>query len=100
VNGLVDRNGDFLSHLLPVDPAPHWANPPGGVAGRDSRPAFASTPGPYTGPVPIVTHLHGGHNTEETDGYPEAWYLPEATNVPPGFATVGSRFEDFMFRPA
>src|SRR5688572_22313006 len=53
INGLQDANGDFLPHLLPVDPTLHWANPPGGTAGRDTRPAFASTPGPYTGPVPI-----------------------------------------------
>ena len=26
---------------------------------RDTRPAFDETPGPYAGPVPIVTHLHG-----------------------------------------
>jgi hypothetical protein len=66
----------FLPHLLPVDPTLHWANLPGGVDGRDSRPAFVSTPGPYAGPVPLVTHLHGGHSTEESDGYAEAWYLP------------------------
>ena len=52
-------SGDFLPHLLPVDPTLHWANPPGGIAGRDERPELLSTPGPYTGPVPIVTHLHG-----------------------------------------
>ena len=23
------------------------------------RPTFTTTPGPYTGPVPIVTHVHG-----------------------------------------
>ena len=29
---------DFLPHLLPVDPTLHWANPPGGTAGRDTPP--------------------------------------------------------------
>jgi bilirubin oxidase len=95
VNGLVDGSGNFLPHLLPVDPTLHWANPPGGVAGRDSRPTFTSTPGPYRGPVPIVTHLHGGHSTEEADGFAEAWYLPEAANIPAGFAAVGSFYEQF-----
>ncbi len=95
INGLVGANGDFLPHLLPVDPTLHWANPPGGVAGRDRRPSFPSTPGTYTGPVPMVTHLHGGHNTEEADGYPEAWYLPAARNIPPEFATVGSYYDTF-----
>jgi len=89
-NQLVDASGRFLPHLFPVDPTLHWANPPGGGRGRDSRPVFSSTPGPYTGPVPIVTHLHGAHVTEESDGYPEAWYLPPAWDIPVGYATVGS----------
>ncbi len=95
INGLVDGAGNYLPHILPVDPTLHWANPPGGVAGRDSRPTFATTPGPYTGPVPIVTHLHGGHSNEEHDGYAEAWYLPDAANIPAGYATVGSFYEEF-----
>jgi spore coat protein A len=94
INGLVDGRGNYLPHLLPVDPTLHWANPPGGTSGRDSRPTFAATPGAYTGPVPIVTHLHGGHTTEESDGYPEAWYLP-AGAVPSGFAAVGRKYDEF-----
>ena len=95
VNDLVDGSGSFLPHLLPVDPTLHWANPPGGADGRDMRPDFMSTPGPYTGPVPLVTHLHGGHNREESDGYPEAWYLPAANDIPAGYATVGSFYDEF-----
>jgi len=95
VNGLVDGSGRYLPHLLPVDPTLHWANPPGGIGGRDSRPSFTSTPGPYRGPVPIVTHLHGGHSFEEADGFAEAWYLPAAANIPAGFATVGSFYKQF-----
>ena len=95
INGLVDGAGSYLPHLLPVDPTLHWANPPGGLNGRDMRPQFGTTPGLYRGPVPFVTHLHGGHNTEEGDGYPEAWYLPAATNIPRGYATVGSSYEQF-----
>jgi len=52
-------------------------------------------PGPYTGPVPIVTHLHGGHTKDHNDGYPEAWFLPAARNIPDGFATKGSRYDHF-----
>ena len=70
INDLEDANGDFLPHLLPVDPTLHWANPPGGTAGRDMRPTFTATPGPYTGPVPIVTHVHGAVGVgDESDGY-------------------------------
>jgi spore coat protein A len=38
INELVDDNGNFRPHLLPVDPTLHWANPPGGEQGRDMRP--------------------------------------------------------------
>jgi bilirubin oxidase len=95
INDLVDPGGNFLPHLLPVDPTLHWANPPGGIDGRDMRPTFTSTPGPYTGPVPIVPHLHGGHNAQESDGYAEAWYLPAAGNIPGGFAREGTWYEFF-----
>jgi spore coat protein A, manganese oxidase len=69
INDLKKSNGEFLPHLLPVDPTLHWANPPGPI---DMRLEFPTTPGRYTGPVPIVTHLHGGHNAQGSDGYAEA----------------------------
>ena len=76
INDLVDSEGNFRPHLLPVDPTLHWANPPGGEAGRDMRPMFDSTPSRYLGPVPIVPHLHGAAGVgDESDGYAEAWYL-------------------------
>jgi FtsP/CotA-like multicopper oxidase with cupredoxin domain len=97
INDLKDANGAFLPHLLPVDPALHWANPPQGSdlaygsGARDSRPAFDSTPGRYSGPVPIVTHLHGAAGVgDESDGYAEGWYLPAANNIPGGYATEGT----------
>jgi FtsP/CotA-like multicopper oxidase with cupredoxin domain len=96
INELVDVNGNFLPHLLPVDPTLHWANPPGGVTGRDARATFTETPGPYKGPVPIVTHAHGAVGVgDESDGYAEAWYLPAANNIPNGFATEGTWYEFF-----
>jgi bilirubin oxidase len=95
INDLKDDNGNFLPHILPVDPTLHWANPSGGASGRDMRPSFASTPGRYTGPVPIVTHLHGGHSAQESDGYAEAWYLPAAINIPDGFAKEGTWYDFF-----
>jgi spore coat protein A, manganese oxidase len=101
INDLKDPSGNYRPHLLPVDPTLHWANPPGGVAGRDSRPDFGSTPGPYTGPVPIVTHLHGAVGVgDESDGYAEAWYLPAAANIPPGYATEGTWYNFFAGKAA
>ena len=55
---------------------------------------------PYRGPVPIVTHLHGGHSSEESDGYPEAWYLPAARNIPAGYARRGSFYGGSRRRPS
>ena len=37
INELMDANGNFLPHLLPVDPTLHWANPPGGGSGPRRR---------------------------------------------------------------
>jgi FtsP/CotA-like multicopper oxidase with cupredoxin domain len=91
-NDLVDGNGKYLPHLLPVDQTLHWANPPGGVDFRDRR---GLDPSPYLGPVPMVTHVHGAHTTEDSDGYAEAWYLPDADDISPGYATTGTFFDYF-----
>ncbi|NTV37738.1 MAG: multicopper oxidase domain-containing protein, partial [Anaerolineales bacterium] len=101
INDLKDGAGNYLPHLLPVDQTLHWANPVGGTAGRDTRPVFDSTPGPYTGPVPIVTHVHGAVGVgDESDGYAEAWYLPAAANIPPEYATVGTWYDTFAAKAA
>jgi FtsP/CotA-like multicopper oxidase with cupredoxin domain len=91
-NELVDEKGNFLPHILPIDQTLHWANPPGGLAGRDKR---GFDPTPYLGPVPIVTHVHGAHTAEDSDGYAEAWYLPDANNIPAGYATTGTFYDYF-----
>jgi FtsP/CotA-like multicopper oxidase with cupredoxin domain len=108
INELKDAGGNYLPHLLPVDPTLHWANPPQGsdpatygTGPRDSRPTFTSTPGRYTGPVPIVTHLHGADGVgDESDGYAEAWYLPAAGNIPGGYATEGTWYDFFAGKAA
>src|SRR5918993_1640018 len=101
INELVDGSGNFLPHLLPVDPTLHWANPPGGTADRDTRPTFTETPGRYTGPVPLVTHAHGAVGVgDESDGYAEAWYLPAANDIPAGFATEGTWYDFFQGKAA
>jgi len=106
INELVDANGNYLSHLLPVDATLHWANPPqtadmNGMAGPDRRPAFSETPDPYTGPVPIVTHVHGAVGVgDDSDGYAEAWFLPAAGNIPAGYATEGTWYNFFAGKAA
>ncbi|OGO30289.1 MAG: bilirubin oxidase [Chloroflexi bacterium RBG_16_54_18] len=89
INGLTDASGNFLPHLLPIDQTVHWANPPG------PRDYFSSDPSPYTGPVPIVTHVHGAHTTDESDGYAEAWFLPRAQNIPAGYFRTGTWYDFF-----
>jgi spore coat protein A, manganese oxidase len=101
INDLRDGNGNYLPHLLPVDQTLHWANPPGGEAGRDTRPTFDETPGAYTGPVPIVTHVHGAVGVaDDSDGYAEAWYLPAASNIPAGYAAEGTWYNFFKGKAA
>jgi len=89
-NQLVDDpesdNPHFLPHLLPVDQTVHWANPGGEMA--MGSPDLT----PYTGPVPIVTHVHEAHTLPISDGYPEAWYLPNASDIPEGYATQGAYY--------
>lgn len=92
INGLVDAANRYLPPLLPVDQTLHWANPPGGPSGRDMH---GQSQHPYAGPVPVVTHVHGSHTTDESDGYPEAWYLPSARDIPRGYAQTGSWYETF-----
>ena len=101
INDLKDASGNYLPHLLPVGPTLHWANPPqttcdDGTEHTDCRPTFTTTPGPYTGPVPMVTHVHGMAGVgDESDGYAEAWYLPAAGNIPAGYATEGTWYNYF-----
>jgi spore coat protein A len=91
INDLVDENGNYLPHLIPIDQTLHWANPPAGPGHTDS---VGTDPESYEGPVPIVTHVHGAHVDPHSDGYPEAWWLPAADNIPDGYATSGTLFDD------
>lgn len=97
VNDLKDPiTGNFLPHLLPVDQTLHWANPSGTGCrdGSNRTDCATNNPLPYTGPVPIVTHVHGAHVDPHSDGYPEAWWLPAANNIPPGYSMKGRFFDD------
>jgi FtsP/CotA-like multicopper oxidase with cupredoxin domain len=94
INDLVALNGDCLPHLLAIDQTLHWANPPMDCRDGTTRTdCSGDDPAPYDGPVPIVTHVHGAHVDPHSDGYPEAWWLP-ACNVPAGYATSGTLFDD------
>jgi FtsP/CotA-like multicopper oxidase with cupredoxin domain len=95
INDLVDDEGNFLNHLLPIDQTAHWANPQMDCRTGEPRTDCAgNSQEPYYGPVPIVTHVHGAHVGPESDGYPEAWWLPAANDTPEGWATSGTLFDD------
>ena len=71
------NNLPLTGHLLPVDTSLHFAG---------------STSHPLTeGYVPIVTHLHGGHNDSDFDGLPDQWFTQFAPDgsqgIGPGFVT-------------
>ncbi len=89
------RHGNFLPHLLPVDPTLHWANPPGGTSGRDSRPTFTSTPRPYRGPVPLVTHLHGAHTSRRATVTPRRGTCPAPATSRPGTRRRARFYDQF-----
>lgn len=63
-NGL---NGAMYPTDVPVDQTLAWADPL-----NSGNPANA----PYTGPVPLVAHQHGGDTEYLSDGLPDAWSTP------------------------
>jgi FtsP/CotA-like multicopper oxidase with cupredoxin domain len=96
--GPVDPDScNYLPHLLPVDQTLHWANPAeatlctNGQPGTDCR---THDPTHYSGPVPMIVHVHGAETTEDSDGYPEAWYLPAANDLA-GYTAGGSFYHTF-----
>ena len=49
----------------------------------------------------MVTHVHGAVGVaDDSDGYAEAWYLPAAKNIPPGYARNGTWFRFFAAKAA
>ena len=97
INQLVDDpdsdHPKFLPHILPVDQTLHWANPERpGTHGMD--------PSLYLGPIPLITHLHGAHVPANSDGYPEAWYLPDASDLPAGYKTQGPFYDSVHPAPS
>ncbi len=95
---------NHLPHVVAgsVDRSLHWANPEqltcsDGTVRTDCRPDPSSLVNPelgqpYDGPVPMVTHVHGAHVNPNSDGYPEAWWLPDAADTPSTYALQGKEF--------
>lgn len=93
--GGIEIIDSFLPHLLPVDQTLHWAYPGGGPGNTDMKPILTEPLGSYYGPVPMVPHVHGAHTSSESDGYASAWWLPDAQDIPGGYATHGMEYERY-----
>jgi len=74
-------NNPALLANLPIDQTLHWADP----LGCNMAPSCDGQR--YTGPVPVVTHLHGGEVPSAFDGGPESWFTPGLGIKGPGFVT-------------
>ncbi len=60
----------ILQRYLTVDQTLMWANPLN--LPEDSPDRF----NPYSGPHPVVPHLHGGEVRSDSDGGPDSWWTP------------------------
>ena len=90
INDLTDGAGNYLPHIIQdangvpiIDQTLHWAAPNqdcrnGAPGDTDCRGASAD---PYFGPIPMVVHVHGAHVGPGSDGYPEAWWLPNGATA-------------------
>jgi spore coat protein A len=79
VNDLQGPGGTppVLQSTITVDQTIHWADPLGQHGAMT----------PYVGPVPAVTHLHGGEVPSAYDGGPDAWWTPGGLFRGPGYVT-------------
>ena len=62
-----------------IDQTLHWADPNGQMGSLIN----------YTGPIPAVTHLHGGEVPPVLDGGPDAWFLSQPAS---GYTANGHGF--------
>eukprot|EP00276_Gloeochaete_wittrockiana_P000389 CAMPEP_0184671628 /NCGR_PEP_ID=MMETSP0308-20130426/85618_1 /TAXON_ID=38269 /ORGANISM="Gloeochaete witrockiana, Strain SAG 46.84" /LENGTH=1900 /DNA_ID=CAMNT_0027118799 /DNA_START=270 /DNA_END=5973 /DNA_ORIENTATION=+ len=72
------NNLTSVQHFLPIDRTVMWANPLNEASTLTT---------PYTGPVPIVVHVHGVAADECSDGGGRAWYTPNYAITGPDYCT-------------
>ncbi len=71
----LDNTTSKLQPYISVDQTVHWADPlnemnPNAITGQQPEGPLT----PYNGPIPVVTHLHGGEVPSTSDGGPDAWF--------------------------
>ncbi len=74
-------NETYDSVGLIADQTLHWAAP----LGMDM-----TNMNPYSGPIPVVPHLHGGEVASESDGGPDAWFTPGYLYTGPSWGNGGT----------
>jgi len=84
-------SGPLLQKFLTVDQSFHWANPlnnPMTQGAMDMLTGLANgNPNFYSGPQPMVVHLHGSQSPSAFDGHPDAWFTPGLAKKGPGFVS-------------
>ena len=60
----------ILQRYITIDQSIHWANPNNLLLNDPTR--FL----PYSGPQPVVAHLHGSELRSDSDGGPDEWWTP------------------------
>jgi FtsP/CotA-like multicopper oxidase with cupredoxin domain len=70
-----------LQSLLPVDQTLDWADPKGLGCDLQANPSMDCLKA-YTGPVPMVVHLHGSEVPPAFDGGPEGWFTSTGIRGP------------------
>ena len=102
INELVDANGNYLPHLLPVDPTLHWANPPGGDDGpRHAARRSTSTPGPLHGPgADRDARARRGRRRRRERRLRGGVVPAGGDNIPAGYATEGTWYDFFAGKAA
>ncbi len=82
----------YLQKLITIDQTLHWANPLG--LGMMDPGRFA----PYSGPQPVVAHLHGAEVASAFDGGPDQWFTPNGLHGP-GYKTLaGAAANEAIYR--
>jgi len=87
INKLVNEDGTHVEHFTKIDQTLHWADP-----ACDHH--ITCNPEPYKGPIPLSIHMHGFNTTEQHEGHPDAWFLPNAKGVE-NYTRHGKQWDSF-----
>jgi len=92
---------NILAYKNATDQSLHWANPdnaPMMIANPFPPPAMVGNPIHYDGPIPAVTHLHGGEVPPVLDGGPDAWFTSDGAKRGAAYYTSGTPGNSSIYR--